>query len=102
MYKRLFGAALIFGAAAMAPPVQAQTVNCMPREALIESLQMKFGESLTGGGLQNAQQLLEIWSSETTGSFTVLITRADGVSCVVAAGKHWNSADLPMQEGVAG
>ncbi|WP_373051060.1 hypothetical protein [Thalassovita aquimarina] len=51
MFKRLFSAAVIFGAAAMAPPVQAQSQSCMPRTALIESLKNRYDENLTGGGL---------------------------------------------------
>ncbi len=51
MFKRLFSAAVIFGAAAMAPPVQAQSQSCMQRTALIESLKNRYDENLTGGGL---------------------------------------------------
>lgn len=102
MFKRLFSATLIFGAAAMAPPAMAQTVRCMPRDALVEKLQTGYDERLIGGGLQNSTQLLEIWSSDKTGSFTVFITRPDGTSCLVSSGHNWNSIANSTQEGVAG
>ena len=102
MYKRLFSAALVFGAAALAPPVLAQGQNCMARDALVQKLTETYKEQLVGGGLQNARQLLEIWTSGTTGSFTVLITRPDGQSCVVATGNHWMGITLPAPEGVTG
>ncbi|PKQ11623.1 MAG: hypothetical protein CVT70_12830 [Alphaproteobacteria bacterium HGW-Alphaproteobacteria-1] len=104
MFKRLCSTAIIFGAAALAPPTvaQAQTVACLPRAALIERLEGRYKEQLAGGGLQSPQQLLEVWASDQTGSFTVFVTRPDGVACVVATGQHWNSAPAETPEGVAG
>ncbi len=59
MFKRLFSAALVFGAAAIAPPAMAQTVTCLPRDALVSSLETAHGERLTGGGLQNQARVIE-------------------------------------------
>lgn len=104
MFKRTITSALIFGAAAIAPPTlsHAQSAQCMQRDALVERLQGQYGESLNGGGLKSASQLIEVWSSEKTGSFTVFITQANGVSCVVATGQNWNSSmAVAALEGVA-
>jgi len=103
MFKRLFSAALVFGAAAMAPPAMAQTLTCLPRDVLVQSLETTHGEHLTGGGLQNAAHVIEVWSSEQTGSFTVFVTRADGLACIVATGQNWHST-VPeyAPEGVTG
>ena len=102
MFKRTVTAALIFGAAALAPPVQAQSsAPCMVRGDLVDRLSQKYSETMIGGGLQNAQQLLEVWRSEETGSFTVIVTNAEGLSCIVATGQHWQAAVL-TPEGVAG
>lgn len=100
MFKRLISAALVFGAAALAPPADAQVSRCLPRDALIEKLLENYGETLTGGGLQSPQQLLEIWSSDQTGTFTVFYTRPDGISCVVATGRNWNSDTTPVNKGI--
>jgi len=103
MFKRTITAALIFGAAALAPPAFGQSrVACMNRDALTETLTTRYSESLTGGGLQNPSQLLEIWSSPETGSFTVFITRPDGTSCVVASGQNWQSNAPALAGGVSG
>ncbi len=103
MFKRLFSAALIFGAAAMAPPVFAQSVTCMPRTTLVQTLENRHGERLTGGGLQSASQVVEVWSSDQSGSFTVFVTRTDGLACVMATGQNWhNSVPAKVPEGVAG
>lgn len=99
MFKRLFSAAVIFGLASTAPPlatavhaqsaVQGAPVTCAPRDALVERLSGRYDEQRTGAGLQNSRQMLEVWSSSDTGTWTVLITRADGVSCIVATGTNW-------------
>ncbi|MEO3417124.1 hypothetical protein AAFO92_20910 [Roseovarius sp. CAU 1744] len=101
MFKRLFSMALVFGAAALAPPAQAQGIHCMPRDVLVQRLANNHDEELKGGGLQNAQQLLEIWSSDSTGSFTVFITRPNGQSCVVATGQNWMGMTKPSGQGSA-
>lgn len=94
MYKRLFCSAIIFGAAALAPPLAAQTPSCMPREVLTETLADTYSERLAGAGLQGPTQLLEVWTSPSTGSFTVFVTRPDGWSCVMATGTDWISPTI--------
>ncbi len=93
MFKRLLSICMVFGMAATAPPAWA--ANCADRSTVVERLERKFSETLTVGGLQNNRQastLVEIWSSAETGTFTILITRPDGVSCVVAAGTDFFEA----------
>ena len=102
MFKRTVAMAVVFGVTALAPPVFAQSAaRCLPRDVLVETLESKYAESLTGGGLQSAQQLVEIWSSEK-GSFTVFVTRADGFACIMATGQGWHSAMSEVIPGVAG
>ncbi len=102
MFKRLCSTALVFGAAALAPPAHAQGITCLSREVLVERLENRYTEHLIGGGLQNPLQLLEVWASGEKGSFTVFVTRPDGVSCIIATGQHWNDAPQAKPDGVAG
>lgn len=93
MFKRLLSVTLIFGMAATAPPAFASA--CAERESVVEQLKSKYDERLTVGGLQNgdeAQSVVEIWSSDETGTFTVLLTHATGISCVMAAGTDFFEA----------
>lgn len=104
MLKGLFFTAAVLGATAVAAaePTQAQTLTCLPRAALVERLESRYKESLAGGGMHNPHQLLEVWASEETGSFTVFLTRRDGVACILATGQHWTGATQPAPEGVSG
>ncbi|MDZ4096507.1 MAG: hypothetical protein U1D35_16540, partial [Paracoccaceae bacterium] len=89
MFKRLFTAAILFGAASTAPPAaHAQTV-CTQRQSIVEQLSTKHTEQLSALGYQTGAQVLEVWSSSETGSWTLLVTRPDGISCVVATGSNW-------------
>ncbi|APG48758.1 hypothetical protein [Phaeobacter porticola] len=87
MFKRLVCTSLIFGMLATAPPVLA--AGCSPRDHLVDRLQSSYAEHLRAGGLQTSQPtstLIEFWASETTGTFTVLVSHPNGLSCVVASG----------------
>ena len=97
MFKRLLALSLTFGMAALAPPAHA--ANCALRDTVVERLQSRFSEQLTVGGLQNsqnAQSVVEIWASAETGTFTVLLTNANGISCIVAAGTDYFEA-IPVK-----
>ncbi|PWE28856.1 hypothetical protein DDZ14_18260 [Maritimibacter sp. 55A14] len=89
MFKRIFTAAMVFGIAATAPPALAQ-MSCGYRERIVERLSGHFAEELTAAGLQSETQYIEIWSAPESGTFTVLMTRPDGISCVIAAGTNWH------------
>ncbi len=93
MFKRLFAIALTFGMAATAPPALART--CAEREHVIAKLQDSYSEELAFGGLQKtrgAQSVMEVWTSKETGSYTVLVTQANGISCIVAVGTDFFEA----------
>ena len=79
--------------------------NCGQRDVVIEKLSKQFKEQLTVGGLQkrqSVQAVMEIWASEETGTFTVLITNPQGVSCIVAAGTDFFEAErVPVVKGTA-
>ena len=102
MYKRILTAALLFGMACTGPPAWAQALACAPRAALATKLEADYGESLSARGLQNPNALLEVFASQETGSFTVLISRPDGISCILSTGTHWMVEPVvPPKKGAA-
>jgi len=84
------GAALVAGAVTT-PSAHAMT-QCGEREAVVDALSEKHLERHIGSGFQSASGLMEIWASETKGTWTILLTRPDGKTCVVASGSHWLDA----------
>ena len=84
----ILAAILCFSAA------QAMAENCADRAQVVDRLQGEFSEQLTAGGLQgkqNAQAVVEVWASPETGTFTVMMTNAEGISCIMATGTDWFS-----------
>lgn len=103
MFKRLFTAAILFGLAGTAPPAAHAETFCGPRESIVERLEETYAEALSALGYQSDSQVVEVWSSKKTGSWTMLMTRADGVSCVVASGSGWSQEFMTrMMSGIKG
>ena len=74
-------------AALAASDVSAQGVRqCGPREAVIARLADRFGETRQSIGLGTNNALVEVFASEATGSWTITVTMANGVTCLVATG----------------
>jgi hypothetical protein len=68
-------------------PAQAQMI-CGQHTDVISKLKNNYEEQPVGMGLSTDGGLIEIYSSEN-GTWTILITRPSGVSCLVAAGDSW-------------
>jgi len=82
--------------AAFAAPASAQAQPCADRTDITDRLLNGYGEKFVGGGLRNANSIYEVWQSEESGTWTILLTTPDGKSCVMAAGTDWRDA-LPNQ-----
>lgn len=82
--KCLFGILFMFflSATAWGQPM------CAPREQVVARLSQEFGEVPTAPGLMGNGNLMEI-TTAPSGTWTVLVTRPDGLSCFVASGDGW-------------
>lgn len=75
--------------------------NCAERDIVTSTLEKKFGESPVGAGLDGDTELYEVWQSDDGGSWTILMTTAEGLTCVLASGTDWSQA-IPSTPGVEG
>ncbi len=68
-----------------------QTVDmgCGARDSVVAKLGEKYGEIRRGGGLAGPTAIFEIWASEATGTWTILKTSPDGMTCIMAVGDGW-------------
>ena len=87
---------LTFLAAVFPATLHAQT-NCAARDTVVEKLESSYGEAFAGGGLQNSTHIFEVWFSEDKGTWTILMTRADGTTCIMASGTNWLDGDGTMK-----
>ena len=93
---------LLITSAAMAlwsMPVQAQQQNtCVNRSELLQHLSANFKEAPIAMGLTSNGGLLEVVTSKG-GSWTIIVTMPNGISCGVAAGMGWeNTAEVLISD----
>jgi len=65
---------------------------CVPREAVFDKLRESYAEVPAFRGVTASGALLEVLVGPS-GSFTVFLTRPDGLTCPVATGEGWR--DVP-------
>ena len=61
---------------------------CADRDAVLKTLTEKYGEGQVGVGFAG-QYLFEVWVSDETGTWSILRTGANGMSCILASGQYW-------------
>lgn len=61
---------------------------CGLRGEFVAALRHGYGEITVGHGLMADGRLVEFFLSDS-GSFTIIATTPGGISCAVAAGRHW-------------
>lgn len=76
-------------------PATAQQLPCGKRDEMVKSLYSQFRESPRAMGLANQTAIIEIFTSKS-GSWTILLTKPNGASCIVSAGEAWE--DIPPTE----
>ncbi len=69
-------------------PALAQTSrNCGPREVVHDRLASEWGESRQTVGLDGAGSMVEMYASDETGTWSIVVTSPQGTSCIISAGQ---------------
>ena len=95
-------AALLVAAILVPAQIQAQSNTCADRGVITERLEATYGEKFAGGGLRNSDSIFEVWMSDETGTWTIIMTQPNGQSCVMAAGTDWRNALPETPAGIPG
>ncbi|QHQ36269.1 hypothetical protein [Algicella marina] len=85
-------------ASGLAGSAAAQQKPCGEREQIVSRLGDKYGEARTARGLSHNNGMVEVYASEETGTWTILITLPNGETCLVAAGDFWENAPLEVTQ----
>lgn len=90
MIRKVWGMSVGLGLLALAAQqVSAQGGNCAPREVVLEMLGERYGETRQSMGLGAQGQVMELFASETSGSWTIALTLPSGLTCLMAAGEAY-------------
>lgn len=85
--KSLIAGTVLSVFAANAGLAQQSSRNCAPREAVVDRLADGYGESRQSMGLGANNQVVEIFASSETGTWTITVTMPNGLTCLVASGQ---------------
>lgn len=79
-----------FGSASVLSPSTAQAAECGKHEKVIAFLGKKYKEQLKAMGLVSNKGFMQLFVADT-GTWTVILTTPEGISCIVAAGDSYES-----------
>ncbi len=74
-------------------PAKAQNI-CTARTEVLEHLGSNYSEAPVAMGLANNGGVIEVLSSGTGDTWTIIITMPNGVTCLLATGESWESLPL--------
>jgi hypothetical protein len=87
-----------------APPATAQVPSgvarmlCHDYKELVRQLGTRYEEVPVSTGLQSNGNLIQVFASPRTGTWTILSVAPDGTGCVVAAGRSWETTPPPPSD----
>lgn len=92
MTRHIFRMAPLALVAGLAGPqaVSAQQ-GCAPRDAVVSRLADRFGEVPQSIGLTTNNHMIEVFAAPETGSWTITVTTAGGLTCLLASGQAWEA-----------
>ncbi|MGB0497647.1 MAG: hypothetical protein ACPGID_04860 [Rubricella sp.] len=97
--KTLFALSLGFAAAAFAvQQAQGQTARCMTRAQAVALLTTQELQTRRALGLDQ-RGIMELYASARTGRWTLVLTRPDGMTCILAGGDAFTADAGPAPDG---
>ncbi|MEM9736358.1 MAG: hypothetical protein AAF908_07110 [Pseudomonadota bacterium] len=78
------------------PPTHAdaRAALCGKREQIVKQLEGRYGEAPTAIGLADGAGVMEIYANPTSGSWTIVITNPQGLTCLMAAGQAFERMEI--------
>ena len=86
-------AAVVLGA----PGAEAQAI-CGQRAAIVDQLETKYGETRRSIGFQQGRGVVETWANDDTGTWSIVVTNPQGITCLLAAGEAFESEAIRVAE----
>lgn len=91
MIRAAFTVALIAGAAVAWPGGAGAQTMCGKRADVVHDLAQKYGETRRSVGMHQGRGVVEVWASDETGTWTIILTHPNGLSCLIAAGEAFQA-----------
>lgn len=85
------GLALAFGHWTGIDAAAAQNPTCDQRQRVIGHLAEKYKEATVAIGVTNGGGLVEVLSSDDGKTWTIIVSRPNGMACLLATGEGWRA-----------
>lgn len=83
-------------------PVAVQAQACGQRGTIAEVLSGTYGETMRAVGQIDGKTVLEVWATPDGATWSLLVTKASGLSCILHAGTDWLQAPPDPPAGTPG
>lgn len=84
--------ALLAGSWTLPATAQQHGLQCGDRDEMVRTLAVQYREQPRAMGLANQTAIIEVFTSKA-GTWTILLTKPDGASCILGVGEAWE--DIP-------
>ena len=85
--------------AATGPALAQSSGNCAMRSHVIERLAAAYGETRQSIGLGANNQVVEVFASRETGTWTITVTNPNGLTCLIASGQAYEDVVEEIAKG---
>lgn len=82
-------------------PIPAQATQCDAREKVLALLARKYKETPIAAGVTSTGGLVEVLSDGKGGTWTIIVTTPEGLTCLVAAGEGWRQLEAVQADSEA-
>ena len=99
MNQTMLALSLGFGGVILATQIAEASPQCGPRDVVTNLLVERYGETRRAIGLAGETAVMELFASDTTGTWTVTFTTPDGQMCLMASGAGYEAVteELPAE-----
>jgi hypothetical protein len=107
MHQPGFAAAATSALLLLATGAEAQTtpsgtaLPCHDYREIARQLGATYEETPVSLGLQSDGNLLQVFASARSGTWTIVSTTPNGFACVIAAGRNWEAAKVAIADPAA-
>jgi hypothetical protein len=94
----LFASALVVATGLSVQPAASQTSPCKHWRDIASDLGSRYAERPVAFGLQSNGNLLQVFASEATGTWTLVTMHPNGTACLVGAGRGGETLPKPTTD----
>lgn len=96
MSRILQALSLGLGGLCLATQIAQANPQCAPRDQVIDGLAQTYGETRRSLGIAANNAVMEMFAATDTGTWTLIVTMPDGMTCLVASGIGYEALTDPL------